>query len=171
MLKFTESDRLLVQIQAYLDNVFDVGALLEDAETKNTLLEHLEELQELNAQVGRHMARTQSSSTVRQITSCVRVSQLSSRLQESERDAMEKVSQLEKNLLQTTKEVALLKVKSAVLLGHLFCLFLRNFSELDVCLAPPSFPNMVASCTAENKIAMARFQTSADGFMAEVFFQ
>uniref|UniRef100_A0A4W5M9U7 Formin like 1 n=1 Tax=Hucho hucho TaxID=62062 RepID=A0A4W5M9U7_9TELE len=50
-LEFTESDRLLVQIQAYLDNVFDVGALLEDAETKNALLEHMEELQEHNAQV------------------------------------------------------------------------------------------------------------------------
>lgn len=50
-MKFTESDRLLVQIQAYLDNVFDVGALLEDAETKNALLEHMEELQEHNAQV------------------------------------------------------------------------------------------------------------------------
>lgn len=53
-LKFTESDRLLVQIQAYLDNVFDVGALLEDAETKNALLEHMEELQEHNTQVRCH---------------------------------------------------------------------------------------------------------------------
>ncbi|KAI3365015.1 hypothetical protein L3Q82_000951 [Scortum barcoo] len=83
-LKFTESDRLLVQIQAYLDNVFDVGALLEDAETKNALLEHMEELQEHNTQ-------------------------LSSRLQESEREAMEKTSELEKKLIQTTKEVELLK--------------------------------------------------------------
>lgn len=40
-----------MQIQAYLDNVFDVGALLEDAETKNALLEHMEELQEHNTQV------------------------------------------------------------------------------------------------------------------------
>uniref|UniRef100_A0A665VIH7 Formin-like protein 1 n=1 Tax=Echeneis naucrates TaxID=173247 RepID=A0A665VIH7_ECHNA len=84
-LKFTESDRLLVQIQAYLDNVFDVGALLEDAETKNALLEHMEELQEHN---------------------------LSSRLQESEREAMQKVSELEKKLIQTAKEVELLKVTS-----------------------------------------------------------
>ncbi|KAM4524350.1 formin-like protein 1 isoform 2-T2 [Odontesthes bonariensis] len=83
-LKFTESDRLLVQIQAYLDNVFDVGALLEDAETKNDLLEHTEELQEHNTQ-------------------------LSTRLQESEREAMEKVSELEKKLIQATKEVELLK--------------------------------------------------------------
>lgn len=50
-LKLTESDRLLVQIQAYLDNVFDVGALLEDAEARNALLEHVEELQEQNTQV------------------------------------------------------------------------------------------------------------------------
>lgn len=47
----TESERLQVQIQAYLDNVFDVGAMLEDAEAKNTIMEHLEELQEQNTQV------------------------------------------------------------------------------------------------------------------------
>lgn len=35
-----------MQIQAYLDNVFDVGVLLEDTETKNAVLEHMEELQE-----------------------------------------------------------------------------------------------------------------------------
>ncbi len=35
-----------MQIQAYLDNVFDVGALLEDAETKNAALERVEELEE-----------------------------------------------------------------------------------------------------------------------------
>ncbi|KAB0390776.1 hypothetical protein E2I00_011197, partial [Balaenoptera physalus] len=45
-LRLTESDKLQVQIQAYLDNVFDVGALLEDTETKNAVLEHVEELQE-----------------------------------------------------------------------------------------------------------------------------
>ncbi|XP_048869305.1 formin-like protein 1 isoform X2 [Brienomyrus brachyistius] len=83
-LKFTESDKLLVQIQAYLDNVFDVGALLEDAESKNTLLEHMEELQDVNAQ-------------------------LSTRLQENEVEAMEKVAELEKQLIQSTKEVEMLK--------------------------------------------------------------
>lgn len=45
-LKHTESDRLQVQIQAYLDNVFDVGTLLEDAETKNAALERVEELED-----------------------------------------------------------------------------------------------------------------------------
>nr|XP_009683663.1 PREDICTED: formin-like protein 1 [Struthio camelus australis] len=49
-LRLTESDKLQVQIQAYLDNVFDVGAMLEDTETKNAVLEHMEELQEHVAQ-------------------------------------------------------------------------------------------------------------------------
>ncbi|XP_062382989.1 formin-like protein 1 [Sardina pilchardus] len=83
-LKLTESERLQVQIQAYLDNVFDVGSLLEDAETKNALLEHLEEVQEHNRQ-------------------------LNSRLEESERENEEKVCELEKQLIQTTKEVEILK--------------------------------------------------------------
>uniref|UniRef100_A0A673XEV3 Formin like 1 n=1 Tax=Salmo trutta TaxID=8032 RepID=A0A673XEV3_SALTR len=50
-LKLTESEKLQVQIQAYLDNVFDVGALLEDAENRGEVLEHVDELQEHNSQV------------------------------------------------------------------------------------------------------------------------
>lgn len=53
-LKHTESDKLQVQIQAYLDNVFDVGALLEDAETKNAALERVEELEENMSHVRTH---------------------------------------------------------------------------------------------------------------------
>lgn len=51
-LRCTESDKLQVQIQAYLDNIFDVGALLEETETKNAILEHIEDLQEEVGQVG-----------------------------------------------------------------------------------------------------------------------
>lgn len=50
--KHTESEKLQVQIQAYLDNVFDVGGLLEDAETKNVALEKVEELEEHLSHVG-----------------------------------------------------------------------------------------------------------------------
>lgn len=50
-LKLTESEKLQVQIQAYLDNVLDVGALLEDAENRGGMLQHVDELQEHNAQV------------------------------------------------------------------------------------------------------------------------
>ncbi|KAK3553208.1 hypothetical protein QTP86_031815 [Hemibagrus guttatus] len=83
-LKLTESEKLQVQIQAYLDNVFDVGALLEDAENKGGLVEHLEELQEHNTQ-------------------------LSAKLQEYDNAEREKVAQLEQQLMQVTKESAILK--------------------------------------------------------------
>ncbi|KAK7167967.1 hypothetical protein R3I94_002126 [Phoxinus phoxinus] len=82
-LKEMESEKLQVQIQAYLDNVFDVGALLEDAESKGDIMEHVTDLQETNTQ-------------------------LNARLQEYENGALEKV-ELEKQLMQATKESALLK--------------------------------------------------------------
>lgn len=49
-----------MQIQAYLDNIFDVGAMLEDAENRGGVLDHVEDLQEHNAQVrdGTQITRT-----------------------------------------------------------------------------------------------------------------
>ncbi|MGH0153181.1 UNVERIFIED_CONTAM: hypothetical protein FKN15_055135 [Acipenser sinensis] len=79
-LKHTESDKLQVQIQAYLDNVFDVGALLEDAETKNAALERVEELEE-------------------------NISHMSEKLQDTENEAMAKIVELEKQLMQRNKEL------------------------------------------------------------------
>uniref|UniRef100_A0A3P8VMC5 Formin-like 2b n=1 Tax=Cynoglossus semilaevis TaxID=244447 RepID=A0A3P8VMC5_CYNSE len=76
-LKNTESDRLQVQIQAYLDNVFDVGTLLEDAETKTAALERVEELEE----------------------------NLTTRLVDVENEAMLKIVELEKKLMQTNKDL------------------------------------------------------------------
>ncbi|KAL7850256.1 hypothetical protein SRHO_G00196050 [Serrasalmus rhombeus] len=83
-LKLTESEKLQVQIQAYLDNVIDVGALLEDAENKGGIMDHVEDLQELNTQ-------------------------LNSKLQEYESRATDKLAELEQQLMQATKESALLK--------------------------------------------------------------
>ncbi|KAJ0057853.1 hypothetical protein NL108_002983, partial [Boleophthalmus pectinirostris] len=83
-LKLTESEKLKVQIQAYLDNVLDVGALLEDAESRGGVLEQVDELHEHNLQ-------------------------LNARLQEVEEQATEKISELETKLLQATKETELLK--------------------------------------------------------------
>ena len=40
-----------VQISAYLDNVFDVAALMEDSETKTAALEKVAELEDELAQV------------------------------------------------------------------------------------------------------------------------
>ncbi|WAQ94526.1 FMNL3-like protein [Mya arenaria] len=45
-LKHTESDRLAVQVHAYLDNMIDVAALLEDSETKTEALEKAAELED-----------------------------------------------------------------------------------------------------------------------------
>ncbi|KAM6108121.1 LOW QUALITY PROTEIN: formin-like protein 1 [Pterocles gutturalis] len=83
-LRLTESDKLQVQIQAYLDNVFDVGAMLEDAETKTAVLEHMEELQE-------------------------HVSQLTEKLQDAENDSMAKIAELEKQLSQARRELEALR--------------------------------------------------------------
>uniref|UniRef100_A0A4W6G2E9 Formin-like 2b n=1 Tax=Lates calcarifer TaxID=8187 RepID=A0A4W6G2E9_LATCA len=84
-LKHTESDRLQVQIQAYLDNVFDVGTLLEDAETKTAALERVEELEE-------------------------NLGTMSERLLDVENEAMLKIVELEKQLMQTNKELDQLRV-------------------------------------------------------------
>ncbi|XP_071433422.1 LOW QUALITY PROTEIN: formin-like protein 1 [Pithys albifrons albifrons] len=83
-LRLTESDKLQVQIQAYLDNVFDVGAMLEDSETKTAVLEHMEELQE-------------------------HVSQLEEKLQDAENDSMAKIAELEKQLSQARRELEALR--------------------------------------------------------------
>uniref|UniRef100_A0A3B4AQR2 Uncharacterized protein n=1 Tax=Periophthalmus magnuspinnatus TaxID=409849 RepID=A0A3B4AQR2_9GOBI len=78
--KHTESDKLSVQIQAYLDNVFDVGGLLEDAETKNAALEKVEELEE-------------------------HLSHVTEKLLEVENETMMKVADLEKVLILKDKEL------------------------------------------------------------------
>ncbi|XP_051962120.1 formin-like protein 3 isoform X2 [Xyrauchen texanus] len=82
--KHTESDKLLVQIQAYLDNVFDVGGLLEDAETKNVALEKVEELEE-------------------------HLSHVTEKLLDVENETMMKVADLEKQLLHKDKELTDIK--------------------------------------------------------------
>nr|XP_056719298.1 LOW QUALITY PROTEIN: formin-like protein 1 [Euleptes europaea] len=87
-LRYTESDKLQVQIQAYLDNIFDVSALLEDTETKNAVLEHVEDLQE-------------------------EVGQLTDKLQEAENESMAKIAELEKHLCQARHELETLRVRLA----------------------------------------------------------
>lgn len=45
-LRLFDSEELQVQISAYLDNVFDVAALMEDSETKTAALERVAELED-----------------------------------------------------------------------------------------------------------------------------
>ncbi|XP_063816059.1 formin-like protein 1 [Pseudophryne corroboree] len=88
VLKHTESERLQVQIQAYLDNIFDVNSLLEDTENKNEMLEHVEDLQG-------HLVH------------------LTEKLQQTENEYIRKVAELEKQLDQTRKEQSAGKEKHA----------------------------------------------------------
>jgi len=50
-LRNTESDRLCVQVNAYLDNRIDVQTLLADSELKVTALEKVAELEETVTEV------------------------------------------------------------------------------------------------------------------------
>ena len=57
-LRTTESsDRLTVQINAYLDNMIDVKLLLDDSEMKSAALERAEELEMALSQVRQHRAQ------------------------------------------------------------------------------------------------------------------
>uniref|UniRef100_A0A8C2J0F3 Formin-like 2a n=1 Tax=Cyprinus carpio TaxID=7962 RepID=A0A8C2J0F3_CYPCA len=119
-LKHTESDKLHVQIQAYLDNVFDVGALLEDAETKNAALERVEELEET-------------------------MSHLTEKLQDTENEAMAKIVELEKQLMQKNKELESVRVNNASLHHFLLsssvdCMVLSNGPSSVPAPAPPPPP-------------------------------
>lgn len=86
-LRLTESEELHVQISAYLDNVFDVAALMEDSETKTAALERVQELEE-------HLGRTLD------------------RAQEVERDLLFKVHELEVEVHRARVERDEIEVKA-----------------------------------------------------------
>ncbi|RLV84507.1 hypothetical protein DV515_00016158 [Chloebia gouldiae] len=120
--RHTESEKLQVQIQAYLDNVFDVGGLLEDAETKNVALEKVEELEEHLSHVCEHRGmQGRSLLGPREIRGDTRAvpellsqpcppPQLTEKLLDLENENMMRVAELEKQLLQREKELEVVKV-------------------------------------------------------------
>lgn len=139
-LKHTESDKLKVQIQAYLDNLFDVGTLLEDAETKNAALERVEELEENLSHVSEYSDTILFFLSFLELIACsfllifriiyiyiINVSefcsifppshsvysscwQMSDKLLETENEAMSKIVELEKQLMQKNKELDTVRV-------------------------------------------------------------
>ncbi|XP_017779314.1 PREDICTED: formin-like protein CG32138 isoform X2 [Nicrophorus vespilloides] len=78
-LRHTESEELQVQISAYLDNVFDVHALVEDSETKTAAIEKVAELED-------------------------ELGQAHDRLQVFEHEALSKIGELETELVQVRQE-------------------------------------------------------------------
>ncbi|CAL4106192.1 unnamed protein product, partial [Meganyctiphanes norvegica] len=61
-LRHHESEELQIQISAYLDNVFDVAALMEDSETKTAALERVAQLEDELAHVLERMSEMESES-------------------------------------------------------------------------------------------------------------
>ncbi|KAI1229809.1 Formin-like protein 3 [Lamprotornis superbus] len=117
--RHTESEKLQVQIQAYLDNVFDVGGLLEDAETKNVALEKVEELEEHLSHVCEHREMQGCSLLGPAVTpggvpellsQPSPAPQLTEKLLDLENENMMRVAELEKQLLQREKELEVVKV-------------------------------------------------------------
>ncbi|KAK4875086.1 hypothetical protein RN001_011508 [Aquatica leii] len=78
-LRHTESEELQVQISAYLDNVFDVAALMEDSETKTATLEKVADLED-------------------------ELGQAHDRLQELESESLAKFAEIEMELAKTRQE-------------------------------------------------------------------
>ena len=58
-LRNTESDRLAVQVHAYLDNMIDVAQLLDDSETKTDALEKVAELEDDLSHVTERLAEVE----------------------------------------------------------------------------------------------------------------
>ncbi|XP_077978511.1 formin-like protein 2 isoform X2 [Glandiceps talaboti] len=83
-LKRTESEKLSLQINAYLDNKFDVAQLLEDAETKHAALEKVAELEE-------------------------QISHTTESLQRLEYESMAKIADLQTHLNDASKELEIVK--------------------------------------------------------------
>lgn len=79
-LRHTESDRLSVQVHAYLDNTIDVAQLLEDSDCKTEALERAEDLEN-------------------------ELSHAHERLQEVEDEAMAKTVEMEKQLSEVNQEL------------------------------------------------------------------
>merc|ERR1711892_176383 len=62
-----ESDELAVQISAYVDNEFDVAALMEDAETKQAALDQVADLEEELGRVSERLTDTEAEAMSQQI--------------------------------------------------------------------------------------------------------
>ena len=62
-----ESEELAVQISAYLDNEFDVGVLMEDAETKTAAVERVAEVEDELGRVNELLQELEVEAMARQV--------------------------------------------------------------------------------------------------------
>ncbi|CAH1396203.1 unnamed protein product [Nezara viridula] len=101
-LKYTESEELQIQISAYLDNVFDVAALMEDSETKAAAMEKVVDLQD-------ELGHAHSRLSMMERESCAQLAALERALMEAvaERDRLvEGRRQAEEEVATLRREVS-----------------------------------------------------------------
>uniref|UniRef100_A0A671Y2V4 Formin like 1 n=1 Tax=Sparus aurata TaxID=8175 RepID=A0A671Y2V4_SPAAU len=163
-LKQTESEKLQVQIQAYLDNVLDVGALLEDAENRGGMLLHVDDLQEHNAQVGiRNKSKEEALFDEKSLReSCSQVSALQQREREREldREREKDRERLSTSTPQTSSEleqkIQELQDKGLIRLGRsasggldiqVVPVTVVEYVQAPASAAPPTAPDSVSDST------------------------
>lgn len=106
-LRHTESEELQVQISAYLDNVFDVAALMEDSETKTAALEKVAELEDALGHAHDKLGEIEREALSKLASLETELSQVRSEreeLMESRRQVDEEVSTLRRVVKQHEQE-------------------------------------------------------------------
>ncbi|XP_071446409.1 formin-like protein [Hetaerina americana] len=106
-LRHTESEELQVQISAYLDNVFDVAALMEDSETKTAALEKVAELEDELGHANERLAELERESLAKMAeleTELGAVRSERDELKEGRRQVDEEVATLRRAVMQQQQE-------------------------------------------------------------------
>ncbi|CAG4959124.1 unnamed protein product [Parnassius apollo] len=113
-LRFSESEDLQVQISAYLDNVFDVAALMEDSETKTAALEKVNELEEELGHAHERLAALERDAIAKIATmeaELAQVRQERDQLAEARRQVVEEVSTLRRAQQDSRNRQSMLESK------------------------------------------------------------
>ncbi|KAG6452874.1 hypothetical protein O3G_MSEX007842 [Manduca sexta] len=113
-LRLCESDDLQVQISAYLDNVFDVAALMEDSETKTAALEKVNELEDELGHAHERLATLEREAIAKLATlesELAQVRQERDQLAEARRQVVEEVSTLRRAQQDSRNRQSMLESK------------------------------------------------------------
>ncbi|KAL0838572.1 hypothetical protein ABMA28_016671 [Loxostege sticticalis] len=113
-LRHCESEDLQVQISAYLDNVFDVAALMEDSETKTAALEKVNELEDELGHAHERLAALEREAIGKLATleaELAQVRQERDQLAEARRQVVEEVSTLRRAQQDSRNRQSMLESK------------------------------------------------------------
>ncbi|XP_028170439.1 formin-like protein isoform X6 [Ostrinia furnacalis] len=113
-LRHCESEDLQVQISAYLDNVFDVAALMEDSETKTAALEKVNELEDELGHAHERLAALEREAIAKLGTleaELAQVRQERDQLAEARRQVVEEVSTLRRAQQDSRNRQSMLESK------------------------------------------------------------